>query len=641
MLTLLLALACRSDKEPIDTSPVADTGPFDLDGDGSFASEDCDDTDPRVHPGAVEVCNGLDDDCTGVADDAVGGIWYADEDGDGFGDPELSSQACEPGDGQVADDRDCDDTDAAIHIAADEICDGSDNDCDGEVDADAVDAPDWYADADGDGWGDPDTVTRSCDAPSSTVSNSEDCDDTNAQVHPELWWYGDGDGDGYGNEALAVQACEAPDGFVADSTDCDDGDSSAWPDNPELCDEVDNDCNGVVDEDVLETFYRDADGDGYGDATTQAQACTAPSGFSSDATDCDDLDSDNWPGNTEVCDGADNDCDSDVDEGVTSSWYLDVDGDGYGTTSSEVEDCSAPSSAYSSVGGDCDDGDSAYNPGATPGCDGEDYDCDGSVDNDGDGDGYADLACGGDDCDDADANVATCASCLDILAGNSSATDGSYDIDPDGDGTYDTVECDMTTDGGGWTQVTDLDFSVDSCPGAWVQTGSLCYRDEVSSGSRSATFDTLGVSYDEVLGTLEAYQYYSMDAFGQSRNSSNSLDQTYVDGFSLTVDDGNGNRVHVFSWAIGLTPGYNTSYDCPGDGGEAPPSFVGSDYLCETGNTSSSWTNVWYSPALFVNTPVQVTLSGTTTEDLEGRLMSNQDSSNEDIGVAAIELWVR
>ena len=68
------------------------------------------------------------------------------------------------------------------------------------------------------------------------------------------------------------------------------------------------------------------------------------------------------------------------------------------------DECTAPS-GYVADTGDCDDTDAAYSPGATPCCDGDDYDCDGSVDNDGDGDGYADDAGGGDDCDDADAAV--------------------------------------------------------------------------------------------------------------------------------------------------------------------------------------------------------------------------------------------
>ena len=445
LLMLLTTLGCRKDA-PNDTATL-----LDVDGDGYFEDEDCDDTDPSVNPGAIEVCNDIDDDCSGAPDDAVGGLWYTDADGDGYGDPTTETQACDA-DGQVADSSDCDDTDPAINVAADEVCDGVDNNCDGDIDDDAIDAPDWYADADADGYGDPQDVTRACEAPSGTVANDEDCDDTLPEVNPEVWWYADADTDTYGNPDVAVQDCEAPQGFVADDTDCDDSEASVFPGNAEVCDDLDNDCNASVDDGVLETFYRDADGDGYGDPSVTTLACDAPSGFADDATDCDDLDADNWPGNSEVCDDGDNDCDSDVDEGVLETWYVDDDGDGYGSDDTEIEACSAPSSLYVADGGDCDDDDTAYNPGATLGCDGNDYDCDGSVDNDGDGDGYADASCGGDDCDDTLSSVGPCANCEDWYSfGNT--TDGVYDIDPSASGTSYEVYCDMNSDGGGWTLV--------------------------------------------------------------------------------------------------------------------------------------------------------------------------------------------
>ena len=641
MLLFVLSLACRNKDVPADSAGFEDTAPVvvdadgdgspedqdcddndparspeldetpyngidddcdestlddDLDQDGFVAAEDCDDEDPDRNPDAIEVCNGEDEDCDGEIDDAVGGLWYADADGDGFGDPAQESQSCEAGDGTVADATDCDDTDAEVNVAADELCNGIDDDCDGTTDEDsAVDAATWYV---------------------------------------------DGDSDGYGVEA--TRACEQPEGHAAVDGDCDDTDADVNPDADELCNGIDDDCDGQTDDDSAvnrRDWYADADGDGFGAADYSTRACDQPSGYVEDDTDCDDGDADTWPGATEVCDDEDDDCDGSVDESVLSEWYLDKDGDGYGAGAA-VEACSAPTSAYVSSGDDCDDDDTAYSPGATPGCDGEDYDCDGSVDNDADGDGYADASCGGDDCDDTTTSVGPCADCLDILTAYPSATDGSYDIDPDGDGTTTSVECDMTTDGGGWTQLADYDFSADSCPGDWMGTGSYCYRNASGSSAMSATIDSLEIDYGEVLARIEAYQYHSMDAFGQSR-SSYTIDDDYVDGLSLTVDDGTGSREHVYSWAIGLTPGYYSTYDCPADGGESPPSFVGSDYTCETANTASTWTATWYSTALFGSTWAQVTLSATTTQDLEARLMSNQESSNEDIGVAEFELYVR
>ena len=108
----------------------------------------------------------------------------------------------------------------------------------------------------------------------------------------------DGDGDGWDIQ------CE----------DCNDADDEMFPGNPEVCDGKDNDCDGEIDEGVLLTFYQDNDDDTYGNASVSTQACTAPSGYVSDNTDCDDSDPDVNPGATEFCDGLDNDCDDSVDE---------------------------------------------------------------------------------------------------------------------------------------------------------------------------------------------------------------------------------------------------------------------------------------------------------------------------------------
>ena len=114
----------------------------DADGDGSVAGVDCDDTDADVHPGAEERCNGIDDDCDGQVDgqDAVDATdWYLDGDGDGYGEG-LASRACEGASGQVDQDGDCDNTDAAINPGAREICDvaGVDENCDGVANPDCL-----------------------------------------------------------------------------------------------------------------------------------------------------------------------------------------------------------------------------------------------------------------------------------------------------------------------------------------------------------------------------------------------------------------------------------------------------------------------------------------------------------------------
>jgi len=146
---------------------------------------DCDDGDAEVHPDAVEVCNDIDDDCSGEVDDDAedAATWYADEDGDLFGDAAAPIVACDAPDGSADNDLDCDDSLAEVNPAATEICNGLDDDCDGGIDDDAVDALTWYQDADGDGWGVPDDTALACEQPSGFADNPDDCDDTTAEFN--------------------------------------------------------------------------------------------------------------------------------------------------------------------------------------------------------------------------------------------------------------------------------------------------------------------------------------------------------------------------------------------------------------------------------------------------------------------------
>jgi len=93
------------------------------------------------------------------------------------------------------------------------------------------------------------------------------------------------------------------------------GDCSAPEPVTEVCDAVDNDCDGQVDEDVKSTFYRDADGDGYGWREDTVEACTAPAGYVANDQDCNDGTADISPADAESCDGIDNNCDGGIDEG--------------------------------------------------------------------------------------------------------------------------------------------------------------------------------------------------------------------------------------------------------------------------------------------------------------------------------------
>ena len=360
-------------------------GASDSDGDGYDTTTDCDDSDDDIHPGATEVCDGVDNDCDGDTDDDDSGLdtstattWYDDDDIDGYGDDGDTERACDIPGGHVSGGGDCDDTDPGINPDATEYCDFEDDDCDGDIDEDSADEETWYYDGDGDGYGTPDTTTDACDQPSSYEDNEDDCDDSDDDIHPgasevcdetdndcdsdtdegvTTTFYADDDSDGYGNPDDTREACSVPGGYSTNSTDCDDTDAAYNPGAAEddCSDPNDYNCDGA-------TGYADGDGDGYA-------ACD----------DCDDDNSSVNPGASEVCDEIDNDCDEATDEGVTTTYYADDDSDGYGDPGDTTEACSVPS-GYEDNDDDCDDSDGDTHPGASESCDEADNDCDSDVD---------------------------------------------------------------------------------------------------------------------------------------------------------------------------------------------------------------------------------------------------------------------
>jgi hypothetical protein len=220
--SLLAIVGCKKDQ--------------DRDEDGYPESEDCDDRDQDVHPGADEICNGEDDDCSGTVDDSPvdGDAYYTDDDQDGFGADRSEVLACAPVDGTITVGGDCTDTDPAVHPGAAEVCNEVDDDCDGEIDIGATDGVEFWADADADGFGDAADPVVACALPEGYSDNSGDCDDEHAEASPDgTEVCGDGldnDCDGTGNHcdwSGDISSAEA-DASAAGSADSWTGAEVAW-----------------------------------------------------------------------------------------------------------------------------------------------------------------------------------------------------------------------------------------------------------------------------------------------------------------------------------------------------------------------------------------------------------------------------
>jgi hypothetical protein len=313
---LVLLTSCLTSREEYDALVLR---ALDGDGDGFFALEhdgsDCDDEDATVNPKAAEVCDLQDNDCDGQQDEGFTVVWYLDADGDGYGDPASPFDGCTPPARYVNRAEDCDDADPNMNPSTL-----------------------WYYDYDRDGYGIQTPKQYACEPPEGYARLLGDCDDYDDTVHPgadepcdedidyncdgEIG-YSDGDGDG-------VPACE----------DCDDTRDDVAPGAAERCDSLDNDCDSAVDEGAKRSFFRDLDGDDYGDALTSQQACDAPTGWVDDDTDCDDTDALVSPGQEEFFE----------EKSDGGSWDYNCDGTNEKRYGLAVASCTYDASTMSCVG---------------------------------------------------------------------------------------------------------------------------------------------------------------------------------------------------------------------------------------------------------------------------------------------------
>ena len=400
--------------------------------------------------------------------------------------------------------------------------------------------------------------------------------------------------------------------------DCDDANPDIHPDAEERCNDVDDDCDGAVDEGLTVSFYLDLDGDGFG-VDPLLEDCAFPDSSATVNGDCDDANPEIYPDAEERCNDLDDDCDGDVDEGLAVTFYLDMDGDGFGTDSL-LEDCALPE-GYATVNGDCDDANPEAYPGAEEVCDGADNDCDGEAEEghvacyaDEDGDGYGspeNIVCADDcpkgytnsgtDCDDTDWRVhpssANSMPTRDTCDGRDNDCDGKVDED----GPYSRIYRDEDGDGHGDPTRVALIACLDTIPAGYV-TVDFADCDDANPDVNPDQTELCNGLDDDCDGMIDEDlpRYYAdQDEDGYGDESSGTCDEApgtvEIRGDCCDADP-------AFHPGAEDPPDDGLDQDCGGTDGSDPHVGINADSfstLADALGAAEAWSTIWVGPGTY------------------------------------------
>ena len=232
------------------------------------------------------------------------------------------------------------------------------------------------------------------------------------------------------------------------------------------------------------------------------------------------------------------------------------------------------------------------------------------------------------------------------------------------------VNCDMELEcgghKGGWTTIVKLDTSKgDSCPSGWTRITTpgaspkvVCRAGNDASGCYSAIFTTYNITFNKICGQVIGYQKGSTDAFWSTKYDTKSINNSYVDGLSVTLGNP---RKHVWTYAVGLSDDGNygtTNCPCAATPGPDPPAFVGDHYYCESGNTGTYHSDDYHTSDMLwdgygchhannncctnADMPWFFRQFSRPMQDyLEARICTNVEFSNEHTLVESIELYIQ